>query len=142
MCHLWDLLKWDNILSSSKMVQLQIAPMNTIIIIYLEQVEPVTHYNDKSSSLLFMKQQPDGQTHGQLSGGSGWTYGAAYNKSVYCTYGIDIPDDDSRVLGAGSQFAAVGGEATVPHLIAVVVQHLQRLTWKLLPTTPEYNTVN
>lgn len=58
------------------------------------------------------------------------------------TYGIDIPDDDSRVLGAGSQFAAVGGEATVPHLIAVVVQHLQRLTRKLLPTTPEYNTVN
>lgn len=58
------------------------------------------------------------------------------------TYGIDIPDDDSCVLWAGSQFAAVGGEATVPHLIAVVVEHLQRLTWKLLPTTREYNTDN
>lgn len=58
------------------------------------------------------------------------------------TYGIDIPDDDSSVLGAGSQFATVRREAAVPHLIAVVVKHLQRLTWKLLPTKPEYNTDN
>lgn len=45
---------------------------------------------------------------------------------------IHVPDDDGGVLGAGGQLQAVGREAAVPHLVAVVGQHLQRLDGELL----------
>lgn len=55
--------------------------------------------------------------------------GAAHLDAILL--GLDVPDDDGRVLGSGGQLQAVRRELHVPHLVAVLAQHLGVLNRQL-----------